>query len=222
MRILHSKKLIFISKPRCGSTSIRRFLDSQMLPGDEKCDYGTEFPERPELHPHMSAPAIYDYLKKKGVDTTGYITFTVTRHPLDMLWSYFNYFKPDLNSYYNYSPKYDAENRGSFNEWLLTGFVGIGIWKKFCHPSIHTNDFTPLSLEAHSNDVNNIPYIDKVFKLENLSECVAWLELYFGNKINIDTTNRSGANNIPTIDEKLVKKLCVQFPAESEMYSDKP
>ncbi|WOT06297.1 hypothetical protein [Shewanella youngdeokensis] len=218
MRILHSKKLIFISKPRCGSTSVRRFLDSQMQEGDEKCDYGNEFPNMPELHPHMSAPAVHSYLCKKGVDVDKYTTFTITRHPVAMLWSYYNYFKPDVNYRYNYSPEYQSAQLLDFSCWLKHGHVGIGLWREFCPDFITGNDFSPLSLEAHANDKNNINLIDKVFKLESLSECEAWLGDFFDINVDIDAVNQSDSTRMPKLSEELLDKVRSEFAVESILY----
>lgn len=219
MRILHSKKLIFISKPRCGSTSVRHFLDSQMQPGDEKCDYGNEFPESPELHPHMSAPAVHNYLHKKGFNVLEYTTFTVTRHPLAMLWSYYNYFKPDINFQYNYSPTYQANQLSDFEHWLYHGCVGIGLWKKYCPDYITDQNFSPLSIEAHANNQDNVSLINKVFKLEQLVECKVWLKAFFGEKIDIDTINQSKSIQLTELPESIVKKLRSEFPLETRLYN---
>ena len=218
MRILHSKKLIFISKPRCGSTSIRRFLDSKMLKGDEKCDYGNEYPEYPELHPHMSAPAVHAYLEAKGIDITEYTTFTITRNPIDMLWSYYKYFKPDINFNYNYSKDYQSDSLICFEEWLESGYVGIGLWREFCPKSIVSSNFTPLSLEAHCFDNNSNMCIDKVFKIEELGICVDWLESIMGCIINIPAMNSSGSSRMPPISMRLQEIIMKQFPLEKQMY----
>jgi len=218
MRILHSKKLIFISKPRCGSTSVRRFLDSKMMPGDEKCDYGNEYPGYPELHPHMSAPAVLAYLKAKGVDTAHYTTFTITRNPIAMLWSYYKYFKPDINYNYNYSKNYQKDSLVSFEKWLENGYVGIGLWKEFCPAFVVSSNFSPLSLEAHSLDNDSNACIDKVFKIEELDDCVNWLKSIFGGEVSIPEINASGVSKIPEISKMLKENLLKQFPMETDYY----
>lgn len=218
MRILHSKKLIFISKPRCGSTSVRRFLDSQMIAGDEKCDYGNEFPDKPELHPHMSAPAVREYLISKGIDVNEYTTFTITRHPLSMLWSYFNYFKPDIDFQYNYSKSYKVGQLAEFESWLEYGRVGIGLWRVYCPDYITNQDFSPLSLEAHANNKDNVNLIDKVFKLEQLNEFTEWLKAYFGEKIDIGAINQSIPTKIPKLKIGIINKIRKEFTLECRLY----
>lgn len=215
MRILHSRKLIFISKPRCGSTSVRRFLDSLMVEGDEKCDYANEFPSYPELHPHMSAPAVQSYLKSKKIDIRQYTTFTVIRNPLDMLWSYF---KPDINSNYYYSTEYNDKRLSNFNWWLQNGKVGIGLWKSSCPPMITSNDFTPLSLEAHAYDELGKNCIDKIFKIEDIEVCVAWLTELIGEAANIPKINSSDSAQLPDNDKSILQGLIKQFPEESKIY----
>ena len=219
MRILHSKKLIFISNPRCGSTSIRLFIDSIMLPGDEKCDHGNQYPEMPILHPHMSAPAVAHYLNSKGIDIGEYQVFTITRNPIDMLWSYYNYFKPDINSNYNYSPKYKSAQLADFEYWLEHGQVGIGLWRKYCPDYITDTNFTPLSLEAHANNNKNNNLINKVFKLEELSDCRIWLEEYLGMNVDIGSHNGSKSTQIPVVSPDTLRKLKQNFKLESSLYN---
>ena len=189
-----------------------------MIAGDEKCDYGNEFPEKPELHPHMSAPAVHDYLIQQGIDASEYTVFTITRHPLAMLWSYYNYFKPDVHYQYNYSPKYKFNQLSKFDSWLANGHVGIGLWRVFCPSYITGQNFTPLSLEAHAIDQNGVNLINKVFKLEALKECENWLRNYFGNNVNIKTTNQSEALSIPVVENEIMVKIRNEFPMESHLY----
>ncbi|MFT6906959.1 MAG: hypothetical protein ACJAS1_003632 [Oleiphilaceae bacterium] len=215
MRILHSRKLIFISKPRCGSTSVRRFLDSMMQPGDEYSDYGYE---NPALHPHMSGPAVHAYLQKKGIYFTDYQTFTITRNPIDMLWSYFNYFKPDINSNYYYSPIYDKDNLSNFEHWIECGRVGIGEWRIYCPSYINDTNFSPLSLEAHNIDKEGRKHIDKIFTLEGIDECAEWLSGIFNCDVNIDAINTSNSANRPLVSSDALVRIINDFPAESELY----
>jgi hypothetical protein len=217
VRILHSKKLIFISKPRCGSTSMRRFLDIQMLPGDEKCDYAQQYPDKPEFHPHMSAPAVDSYLANKGIDIREYTTFIITRHPLQMLWSLFNYFKPDINFEFTFSQNYNGVHLAKFENWLEHGYVGIGQWGVFCPDYITNQNFSPLSLEALSNNQSDINLINKVFKLEDLDDSTHWLGSFF-DQVDIGTLNGSMSENMPEVSNDILRELYKQFPKEAKMY----
>jgi hypothetical protein len=186
-----------------------------MQPDDESSDYGDNVNE---LHPHMSAPAVHQYLSNKGIDISDYTTFTITRHPIAMLWSYYNYFKPDKCSRYNYSPNYDPSSSASFADWLDNGKVGIGLWREYCPHYIKDLDFSPLSLEAHSHDDKNVNHIDKVFRLEQLDECNVWLQKVFGSTIEIKETNSSNSNTMSDVSDATRAKLMQQFPLESKMY----
>ena len=217
MRILHSKKLIFVSKPRCGSTSIRNALTQRMEEGDVSCNV----PNLEEgLHPHMSAPAIKKYIARKGGDPDEYYTFTVTRNPLEMLWSYYKYFQPDRGGKYNYNDEHDINQIVPFEEWLEFGRVGIGeSWKEFVPHGVTHKNLSPLSLEAHICDGQGEVVVNNWYMLENLTPCVEKLSEIFGEAIEIPSVNASKDDNFQAIDFKLMKSLAKQFPTEFEMYN---
>jgi hypothetical protein len=215
MRILHSKKLIFVSKPRCGSTSIRRLLDSKMKEGDEYSDFGNE---NPRLHPHMSLPSIFEYITDTKGDCSDYQAFIFTRNPIEMLWSYYKYFKPDSNFRYNYNKNHNPTVLSSYNDWLLDGKVGIGEWGKLCPSFISNTDFTPLSLEAHICDKDNNKADVQVFQLEALNRCSEWLSEIFNEKLEISELNKSEKSLIPPIEEDALARIVKCFPSESELY----
>jgi hypothetical protein len=216
MRILHSKKLIFISKPRCGSTSIRRLLDSKMVNGDEYSDYGNE---NPRLHPHMSLPSIMEYLADTKGNCSDYQAFIFTRNPLAMLWSYYKYFKPDNNFRYNYNKDHNPDIISSYHDWLLNGKVGIGEWGKLCPSFISNTDFTPLSLEAHICNSENRKLNVKIFQLEKINECSEWLSDFFNEKLNVAELNKSERSMIPPIEGDALARVIECFPLESKLYN---
>ena len=217
MRILHSRKLIFVSKPRCGSTSVRRTLSKLMVSGD----VGVDTPNHDlRLHPHMSAPAIHAWLRERGVDPNSYTTFIITRNPFDMLWSYYNFFLPDMKSRYNYSRDYDDKNIMPFLEWLESGRVGVGkYWEKFLPRHVRTTNLSPLSLEAHILNENDISFADEVLKIEDVSRCEEFLRDQLGKKVEIPRANGSGASNICHIPSDIREKIAEDFPMETRMYS---
>ena len=217
MRILHSKKLIYISKPRCGSTSVRRLIDGLMEEGDVACN-GAKNAQG--LHPHMTGPAILNYLENQGVDSSQYTVFTVTRHPLEMLWSYYNFFKPDENSSYNYSPNWLSNNLAAFDEWIMAGHcLLVGATEAYVPSWVSTKDLSPLCLETHVHGVSEDRL--KVFKLEEITELLSWLGSVYGCSLRIKQVNRSkvAPSAIPVISSKCVQKVRDMFPTESEMYS---
>jgi len=167
----------------------------------------------------MSAPAVANYLKSKGIDIGEYQVFTITRNPVEMLWSYYNYFRPDINSNYNYSPKYKSAQLSDFEYWLEHGHVGIGLWRKYCPEYITDTNFTPLSLEAHANDHKNNNLINKVFKLEELSECQLWLEKHLGMSVDIGLHNGCKSTKTPVVSLDRLNKLKQNFKHESSLYN---
>lgn len=216
MRILHSRKLIFVSKPRCGSTSVRQFLTARMQAGDEKCDYAGEVKG---LHPHMTAPAIHGYLRKKGVDISDYRTFTVTRKPPEMLWSYFKFFQPDTRSRYIFSPRYDPDSPARFENWLMTGRVGLDpLWRRRVPSFVNSSDLSPLSLEAHICNQHDECVADRYFHLEHLDECARWLEDVLQEPVSFPSKNKSSATMVPWLNSASLARLKVLFPMEMEFW----
>jgi hypothetical protein len=216
MRILHSKKLIFVSKPRCGSTSIRRILNKLMQEGDEKCDFAGQYEN---LHPHMTAPSIHNYIMKKGLDVKEYKTFTVTRNPLEMLWSYFKYFQPDVNGKYNFNGEH-IDKLASFDNWLLTGKVGLGeAWKEFVPCHISELNLSPLSLDAHILNKRGENVCDKVFKMEERHTIFTWLKTHYNVDVDDTHVNESLAEQIPFISDEVKRLLHVNFSLDFELYN---
>lgn len=215
MRVLHSQKLIFISKPRCGSTSIRNLLDQIRTDSDIFVDYAEE---KQGLHPHMSLPSVYDFLENSGSDYSGYVPFIFIRNPLDMLWSYYKYFKPDINSQYNYSTDYKSDKLISFDDWLIYGRVGIGFWKKQSPKFINDLDFTPLSLEAHICRGDGKMMNCKVFKLEEQEKFVRWISSKVGRELSVPMSNMSENSTISNISESAIQRVRECFPIESLIY----
>jgi len=91
MRVLYSKNLVFISKPRCGSTSIRKTLDqyAQQQKGDFGVDYADEYPP---YHPHITAPHLKKLLKINFPSRVFPESFICIRHPLDCYFHTINTF----------------------------------------------------------------------------------------------------------------------------------
>ena len=216
MRILHSKKLVFISKPRCGSTSVRFLLNKSTEHGDVICDAADQ--ER-GLHPHMSATAIKAFLRKEGHDPDEYTYFTVTRHPVEMLWSYYRFFQLDENSRYNYDIKHTSETLMPFLTWIQSGRVGIGrYWADFVPNWISAQNFSPLSLEAHICDRDGRIDVDRWFYIEDQVQLTSWLSDMLGFDSSISHVNQAPDGKCPEIEESVLTSLVTQFPMEAEHY----
>jgi hypothetical protein len=219
LRVLFSQKLIVISKPRCGSTSLRRMLDGMMdkSRGDMAVDVAGQ---RPPYHPHLSAPYLKQLLQADGHDLSGMTTIMVTRHPVQMLWSYFKFFQPDARSQYNFSPKYDVVTRMGFQDWVKTGRVGINAGvKALVPPWVSERDLSPLSLEAHADRSDGTREVDVVFQIEKPDALVDWLRQRTARPVQMMRLNTSpGDLDVPELDAEALHKIRAMFPEESRIY----
>ncbi len=118
MRILHSEKIILISKPRSGSTSLRAALNTYLESDDIACDtpFGC-------WHPHHTAARLKTIFNELGWCYDDYWKICTCRNPFELLISYFQYFRPDLYGNYNYQSVYDSSNLMSFKVWLQRGKI---------------------------------------------------------------------------------------------------
>ena len=219
MRVLFSQKLIIISKPRCGSTSLRRMLDQMLDPsqGDFAVDVAGQ---NPPYHPHLSAPYLKQLLRADGHDVTIMTTIIVTRHPVQMLWSYYKFFQPDARSSYNYSPECDASTRIGFQDWVLTGSVGMEAGVMALAPTWVTEcDLSPLSLEAHADSLAGTREVDGVFRIEAPLDLTNWLHQRTGRAFQMAHENNStDREKMPLLNGTALQKIRAMFPEESGLY----
>tara|TARA_B100001093_G_scaffold193938_1_gene186469 strand:- start:192 stop:866 length:675 start_codon:yes stop_codon:yes gene_type:complete len=223
MRVIFEKNLVFVSKPRCGSTSVRKTLTKfikQNYPNSDSNDLIIDFPET-VFHPHITGPYLRELLKAKYKEKANNLEyFTVIRNPLDMLKSYYFKFQPDTNSNYNYSPKYNSK-KISFLDWLLTGSVGMEPkWEENAPSWISSiKNFTPLSLEAHGYDKNNNNILDHTFLLEEPKTLKYFLSNKLGEEIFLPHINQSKKKITEKLPDHILDLIKVQFPIESELYN---
>ncbi len=219
MRVLFSQGIIAISKPRCGSTSVRLILDQLVDP--EKGDIAVdEAGQRLPYHPHHTAPYLKQLLRQANYDISEMTTIIFTRNPVDMLWSYFNYFKPDKLSRYSFHPRWNGIDLMEFEEWILRGRVGMDDGAFALAPNwINTQDLTPLSLEAHINTKQDHCDVDLIFRIEKIDDFMHWLNERTGEHLLPRHFNGSGASAVPTISSQSLNKVRQMFPMECEMYS---
>ncbi len=218
MRVLFSQKLIAISKPRCGSTSVRRMLDKLM--NIEKGDIAVDVAnQRPPFHPHHTAPYLKQLLVEQGYNIDGMTTFIFTRNPVEMLWSYYKFFKPDLTSLYNFSVGWNADNAMDFEDWIQKGRLGMNAGALALAPVwVSTSDLTPLSLEAHVETRNGQHEVDKIFKIEEIDKFGDWLKERTGQQLPVRHVNGSGASAVPSLSDDILAKVRQMFPLESQLY----
>ena len=224
MRVIFEKNLVFISKPRCGSTSIRNSLTDfirQTYPNTDSSDLIIDDPG-PVFHPHITAPYLRELLKAKYKEKANNLEyFTVIRNPLDMLKSSYFCFQPDINSNYNYQQEYNPKKKISFLNWLLTGSVRMEEeWRKAAPSWISSNiNFTPLSLEAHGYDKNNKSILDHTFLIEEPNTLKYFLSNKLGKEIFLPHTNQSKKEITEKIPDHFLHLIKVQFPIESKIYN---
>ncbi|MEP4308102.1 MAG: hypothetical protein ABJ364_00025 [Lentilitoribacter sp.] len=185
-------------------------------PGDVICD---TVDHSKGMHPHMSAPAIKSLLFKQGFDPEDYTIFTVTRHPLTMLWSYYKFFEPDENGRYNYSESHDAKTLVPFLSWMENGRIGIGkYWANYTPDFVNDKNFSPLSLEAHIFDREGENHVDKWFSIEEPTLIEQWLSGILGSPVELGRVNASEDKRMPEVPEYILEKLRPQFPMECQAY----
>ena len=168
MRISHKFRFVFISKPRCGSTSIRRMLD----PFSDI--FGTPFFR---YHYHTTAYELKLHFKKMGWNWDEYFIFTTIRNPWDMMVSYYTFFKPDVNFIYNYEKersgiKYQENNLSSFENWVLHGMLKhhLLIENGKYYKKKKKKGFRRISLKETAFDISNKMIVKKVLKIENINQ----------------------------------------------------
>ena len=220
MRLLLSKKLCFVSKPRCGSTSIRRALDPLINPalGDIAVDFASK---DTAYHPHMPATLIKRLLQQTGIEDRA-IEFVITvRHPLNTLESYYSYFKPDFECRYSYEVNWDGTRLLPFYDWLMEGRIGMrSEWGELCPSWVNGGDFSPISFEALAHDAMGQSVINQVFRIEQPELIERWLSEYLGIPgLKVDQLNRSERQEMSiSLTSDVKKRIRKCFPFESKIY----
>lgn len=221
MRVLHSKRLIFIAKPRCGSTRLRGVLNEYLRPNDLAVDLGCK---SSLLHPHITGPALRNILEDfYNVNTSNYCYFTVVRHPIEMLRSYYKFFQPDSTSRYFFDQHWTGEIGMSFNDWIINGKVGMrAFWQKFAPAHISLDDLSALSLEAHFCGPDNQVISPNIFRLENLAELSGWLADNFNitfDDVHKKVNRSQAAIQTSALSAEALDKVRAMFPKECDIYN---
>ena len=218
MRVLFSKGIVAISKPRCGSTSVRRMLDPFMdvAKGDIAVNVAGE---SPSLHPHMTAPYLFDVMRERGYDMQILTSFVTIRDPREMLWSYYKFFRPDQSCNYNFSPNWMSGDPMKFEDWVCTGRLGSNPeWLQRGPGWISQKNLSPLSLEAHIEDTFGNSVVDRVFQIENISELVQWLREHLNEDLKVLHSNKSTSYKRPNLGVEATEKIRAMFPKEASLY----
>ena len=218
MRVLFSKGIAALSKPRCGSTSLRRMLDPLMdkAGGDIAVNTGGAMPP---FHPHITAPYLKQLLRERGHDPEALAWIITVRHPVEMLWSYWKFFKPDVKSRYNFAPKWDETAPMPFERWIAEGKLRANPdWAELAPEWISSDDLSPLSLEFRAMNRDGSLAVDEVFRIEEPERLAAWLEAKTGQKVAVKHTNRSREAALPAIGAEALARIRTLLPQESALY----
>ena len=153
MRISHKHKFIFISKPKCASSSIRQALNkhSDIISGGKK-----------PYHHHSTALMIKNHFEDMDWNFDEYYKFISVRNPWDMLVSLYYFGKPDQNSFYFWCPQYNDSELMPFKKWIKQGIswdLRVSKWQ---------NNFSALTLDHYILDSNKNYLVDYVMRVENL------------------------------------------------------
>lgn len=99
MRISHKHKFIWISKPKTGSTSVRKLLDrfSNVVSTDER-----------PLHHHATADELRAAFAERGWNFDDYQVFICDRNPWELIGSVWKYSKFNQQRRPFWHPRYDA------------------------------------------------------------------------------------------------------------------
>ena len=155
MRISHRYKFVFISKPRCASTTVRKALDpfSDIV----SC-------QQHPYHHHTTAEKLCRHFREMNWNWDDYHKFVTIRNPWTMLISLYNFGLPDRNGKYFWQryieeirEKGYAEDQGNppgdmidFSDWLFE------------------YDFSLYTLSHYAESQDGRMLVDTVLTYENL------------------------------------------------------
>ena len=169
MRISHKKKFIFLSKPKCASVSVRAMLEpySDIFSGEE-------YP----FHHHVKAFELFEHFKEMDWNWDDYYKFITIRNPWEMIVSYYNFFKPDINGTYFFMGKagnYNPKKLIKFNDWVKSPRT----WHYMKYENgefkrdVWTRDFSSLTANDYILGVNGEVLVDYIVRVENIEEDLA-------------------------------------------------
>lgn len=148
MRLSHQYKFLFISKPRCASTSIRKTLDPY---SDIKSQAAG-----PYYH-HATALQMKKHFEQNQWDWKNYCKFVSIRNPWDMIVSHYFFGKPDINGLYFWH----TERNGK--KYIPNASIDFKTW-------IMSNNFYFWTLNNFILDENGQLLVDDIIKSEELEK----------------------------------------------------
>lgn len=198
MRILLNEKLIFLSNPKTGSTSIRSYLDS--LKVKNSIISTQDFP----YYHHSSAEELNHYhFNNTNLKFKDFTSFCFVRNPWKRAISNYLYSKPDINFNPFYNLNYDSKTQfyHNFNLWVKK-VLNSNIYtfqsyqfsrNKNSRPFILDSSHLLVPIKWIAFDRYQNQMLTKIFKLEELeSEVVPFLKKYLNKqKIILPKENKT-------------------------------
>lgn len=181
MRILHSQRVILISKPRSGSTSLRRTLDPYVGERDVVCNTPHGM-----WHPHHTALRLSWIFRELEWPFNEYTKICTARNPYELVSSYYKYFKPDKKGRYFYESGYDSDTQMPFRDWLLTGKIWDQTYLQ------QGKDLRSISIDSYCFDDAGHRLVDHIVDLDNHKKLHDVLAAALGDStIRVPHTNKS-------------------------------
>ncbi len=167
MRLSDKYKFVFISNPRCGSTSMRRLLDPY---SDIQ---SIKFPKTDWKNHHAPASRVAAGMRRMGRDPDEYLFITTIRNPWDRVYSIYKFGRINSASVWHSA----AVSAASLDEFVLNvatderlrlyplSTVMAGVGAKIPNEIIRLEDITakmPPLIEALTGEAQKIPHINGV------------------------------------------------------------
>lgn len=176
--------------------------------------------ELPPFHPHMTAPHIEEILAGRSLAPDALDFFITIRNPLDMLWSYYKFFKPDIRSRYNFQQGWDSANLIDFERWVCEGRLGaLPSWLRLGPAWISQNNLSPLTLEAFVLRRDGSSAVEHIFQLEEATRLLDWLSEKLQRSVSLRHENISIPLKKPLLGTQALDKIRNTFAMESEIYN---
>lgn len=176
MRICEEKKLIFISKWKCGSEAVRDLLDPYTS------IYSSQ--SYPYYH-HCTALELKRYLGNECWEQ--YFSFVSIRNPWDMLVSLYIYSMPDSSGKYWWERYWDLVSQDIEDPSFFippTDLMSFADW-------LRHKDLTKFTISNFAYDDNGNCIVSKVIKMEDFEKDLNFLEKDFDIKVELKSINRT-------------------------------
>jgi hypothetical protein len=191
MRASTRLKFVFISNPKCASTSLRKALDAH-----SNIRANPRSPRRPLSH-HASARVVKAMFTEQGRDWSEYFSFTTIRNPWARVASLYHYARKQPRSV-AHEAAIQARNIAEF--LVSDGFAD-----------------TARTLDYMAHDKDGALLVDRVYKVETLAESLPEIEARLGFELEVPHLNASSNRDYRAIfDDESVEKVRQLFRSDIE------